>query len=64
MTDTKTIELLAKEPKLAEFLMVAQCGLVLRGYDKQREIEDPILREVWRLGRKLNKQRALREKRR
>lgn len=34
-----------------EFLWMAYCGLVLRGYDKERSITDPILRRVWRLGR-------------
>ena len=32
------------------FLFTAYCGLVLRGFDKERDIADPILRRVWRLG--------------
>lgn len=39
----------------AQFVLNAYAGLVLRGYDSAREIKDPILREVWRLGRKLAK---------
>ena len=49
--------------QITEFLMLAQCGLVLRGHDNERSIPDPILRKVWRFGKKLNQQRALREKR-
>jgi hypothetical protein len=35
------------------FLLTAYAGLVLRGYDSARQIEDPILREVWKRGRKI-----------
>jgi hypothetical protein len=34
-----------------QFLMNAYAGLVLRGFDKLRDIQDPILREVWRRGK-------------
>jgi hypothetical protein len=36
-----------------EFLLIAYCGLVLRGYDKPADIEDLILREVWRRGKSI-----------
>lgn len=39
--------------KHKEFLRLAYCGLVLRGYTKEREIPDRILRKVWRLGKRL-----------
>jgi hypothetical protein len=35
-----------------EFLRIAFCGLVLRGFDRERDISDPILRKVWRLGKR------------
>lgn len=37
----------------ADFLQMAYCGLVLRGYNNEREIPDPILRKCWRLGKKV-----------
>lgn len=37
-----------------EFLFTAYCGLVLRGYNRERDIPDPILRKVWRLGKRLS----------
>lgn len=37
----------------ADFLFTAYCGLVLRGYDNERSIPDPILRKVWRLGKRI-----------
>ena len=39
--------------KEREFLKLAYAGLVLRGYDRERDIPDPILRKVWRLGKKM-----------
>lgn len=36
-----------------EFLRIAFCGLVLRGYDRERDIEDSILRKVWRYGKRI-----------
>ena len=45
---------LAKEVR--EFLWMAQAGLVLRGYNRERDIPDPILRKVWRLGRRIRKE--------
>ena len=36
----------------AEFLMQAYAGLVLRGFDRERDVPDPILRRVWRLGKR------------
>jgi hypothetical protein len=38
----------------ADFLRMAYCGLLLRGYNSEREIPDPILRKVWRLGKRVN----------
>lgn len=35
-----------------EFLRIAYAGLVLRGYDRERDIPDAILRKVWRLGKR------------
>jgi hypothetical protein len=35
-----------------EFLWQAYCGLVVRGFDRERDIPDPILRKVWRLGKR------------
>lgn len=35
-----------------EFLRLAYAGLVLRGYDRERDIPDAILRKVWRLGKR------------
>lgn len=37
-----------------EFFRLAYCGLVLRGYDNEREIPDAILRRVWRFGKRVN----------
>ena len=39
--------------KHEEFLRMAYCGLVLRGYTRERDIPDPILRKVWRFGKRL-----------
>lgn len=39
--------------KHEEFLRMAYCGLVLRGYNRERDIPDPILRKVWRFGKRL-----------
>lgn len=36
-----------------EFLRVGQAALVLRGYNRVIDIDDPLLKEVWRLGRKV-----------
>jgi len=36
----------------ADFLRMGYYGLVLRGYNNEREIPDPILRKVWRLGKR------------
>ena len=52
-----------RDSEHSEFLMIAQVGLVLRGYNRERDIHDPILRKVWRFGRRLNKERMLKEKR-
>ena len=46
----------------ADFLMQGYCGLVLRGYDRERDIPDPILRKVWRLGKKILLERRALEK--
>ena len=43
----------SQEQKHAEFLRMAYCALVLRGYNKEREIPDAILRKVWRFGKRL-----------
>jgi len=43
----------------ARFVLNAYAGLVLRGYDKASEIDDPILSDIWRLGRKLAKKESL-----
>lgn len=43
--------------KHEEFLRMAFCTLVLRGYNRERDIPDPILRKAWRLGKRLQ-QRA------
>jgi hypothetical protein len=37
----------------SDFLFMGYCGLVLRGYSNEREIPDPILRKVWRLGKRI-----------
>lgn len=42
----------------ADFLQLAYCGLLLRGYDRERDIPDPILRKVWRLGKKVHEATA------
>lgn len=42
----------------AEFLQLAYCGLMLRGYNNEREIPDAILRKVWRLGNKVHEATA------
>ena len=36
----------------ADFLALAYCGLVLRGFDRERDIPDAILRKVWRFGKR------------
>jgi len=41
------------EQQCTEFVRLAYCGLVLRGCDSAAETNDPILEEVWRLGRKV-----------
>lgn len=38
----------------SEFLQLAYCGLVLRGFDRERDIPDAILRKVWRLGKRVH----------
>lgn len=43
-----------KPDDLREFLRIAYCGLVLRGWDNQYSGSDPILQEVWRLGKLVN----------
>ena len=48
----KTLEDLVTFVRYRDFLRVAYCGLVLRGYGRERDIPDPILRKVWRLGKK------------
>ena len=49
---------LAGEPaevrEYREFLRIAYAGLVLRGHDRERDISDPILRKVWRLGKRIH----------
>lgn len=45
-----------------EFFITAYLGLVLRGHDRERDIPDPILRKVWRLGKRLNEARRKRNK--
>lgn len=42
--------------ELEKFLMGAYAALLFRGYRSEQEIEDPILREVWRRGRKVAEQ--------
>lgn len=37
----------------AEFLAIAYAALVVRGFDRERDIPDPILRKVWRLGKRI-----------
>lgn len=37
----------------AEFLHLAYAALVVRGFDRERDIPDPILRKVWRLGKRI-----------
>jgi hypothetical protein len=45
----------AKKTSNDEFLRLAYCALVLRGYDNWKQIPDPILVEVWKRGKKLMK---------
>ena len=47
-----------------QFVLCAYAGLVLRGYDRASDILDPILRDVWRLGRKLDKRTKAKASRR
>lgn len=42
--------------ELRLFLRLAFCGLVLRGFDRERDIKDPILRKAWRLGKRINRE--------
>ena len=45
------------EPKGdAKFLWLAYCGLVLRDYNKEKDIPDPILKQVWRRGKRIAKE--------
>jgi hypothetical protein len=46
----------------SNFLMLAYCGLVLRGFDRERDIPDPILRKVWRLGKRIKELRIPRKR--
>jgi len=39
--------------KHEEFLRMAYCALVLRGFNRERDIPDSILRKVWRFGKRL-----------
>lgn len=39
----------------AEFLMLGYFALIIRGYDNERSIPDPMLRKVWRYGKKVAK---------
>lgn len=53
-TEARTSKQRAKrDAEHREFLFLAYCGLVLRGYSRERDIEDPILRKVWRYGKRL-----------
>lgn len=53
----KKVSLRHKEHnELRLFLRLAFCGLVLRGYDRERDIPDPILRKVYRLGKRFNRE--------
>ena len=45
-----------------KFVELAYCGLVVRGYGNERSIEDPILRRVWRQGKKLAATTRLRKR--
>lgn len=47
---------MAPMSELEKFLMGAYAALLFRGYRSEQEIEDPILREVWRRGRKVAEQ--------
>lgn len=40
--------------KHEEFFLIGYCGLVLRGYNRERDIPDPILRKVWRYGKRIS----------
>lgn len=40
----------------ATFLRMAYCALVLRGFDRERDIPDPILRKIWRFGKRLQEE--------
>jgi hypothetical protein len=44
-----------KENESETLVRCAYAALVLRGFNKASEIHDPILVEVWKLGRKLAK---------
>jgi hypothetical protein len=46
----------------SNFLFEAYCGLILRGFDRERDIPDPILRKVWRLGKKVKELRIPRKR--
>ena len=52
MSDSKA-DMRKLEQGSLEFLEMAYCALVVRGFDNERSIEDPILRKVWRNGKKL-----------
>lgn len=55
----KKVSLRTKEHnELRQFLRLAFGGLVIRGYDRERDIEDPILRRVWRLGKRINREES------
>lgn len=46
----------------SDFFVIAYCGLVLRGFDRERDIPDPILRKVWRFGKQIHKNNVLKGK--
>jgi hypothetical protein len=52
----RTLSAKKRSKEHADFLLQAYCGLVLRGYNSEREIPDAILRRVWRLGKQLAKE--------
>lgn len=45
-----------------EFFKLAYARLAVRGIVRERDISDPILRKVWRIGKRLSKTRRPRAK--
>lgn len=41
--------------QIRDFLWTSHLCLVLRGYERERDIRDPILRNVWRFGLQIQK---------